>query len=457
MEGSKHADGSQDARLSASRPPGVYYELFFEKKVQPAFRTGVPVFVGFAKRLGEKAQRASRIYHLDRWPQFQHFEPDPQSYLGYAVRGFFENGGEHCVVVPVESCPDGKAEALIDLFESYTAKPRDGKHLGVLDDLEDIDLICVPDAMAPDIRSSQKVIRVQSAVLEHCQRMGDRFAILDGFPGNGGYKPESSAEAKLGVPVPVSHWQTLPPECGGLYYPWIAVKELTSTLDRPLSREEIPCDEYQRLAGLGTSSARSWKTQPPKLVPPCGHIAGIYSRSDARIGVHKAPANELVEDVLKLEIDFTDDELAELNDSGINCLRAIRGGGIRLWGARTLSGQPQWSYVNVRRLFLTLTRWIRKNMNDVVYETNNPDLWDRVRRRLADYCRNLFDQGALKGNSPEQAFYVKCDSETNSREHWEAGELVAEMGLAPSVPMEFIVVRITQNASAATVSGLTSL
>jgi phage tail sheath protein FI len=219
----------------------------------------------------------------------------------------------------------------------------------------------------------------------------------------------------------------------------------------------MPCDEYHRISELGNSSARLLKTQPARLVPPCGHIAGIYSRSDARIGVHKAPANELMEDVLKLEIDFTDDELAELNDSGVNCLRAIRGGGIRVWGARTLSGQPQWSYVNVRRLFLTLTRWIRKNMNDVVYETNNADLWDRVRRHLADYCRNLFDQGALKGNSPQQAFYVKCDSETNSREHWEAGELVAEVGLAPSVPMEFIVVRITQNASTTTVSGLTSL
>ena len=85
-------------------------------------------------------------------------------------------------------------------------------------------------------------------------------------------------------------------------------------------------------------------------------------------------------------------------------------------------------------------------MDDVVYETNNADLWNRVRRRLADYCRNLYDQGALKGNSPEQAFYVKCDSETNSREHWEAGELVAEVGLAPSVPMEFIVVGITRRS-----------
>lgn len=457
MEGSKQADTNRNGGLSACRPPGVYYELFFEKKVRPAFRTGVPVFVGFAKRPGQKAQRASRIYHLDRWPQFQHFQTDPQSYLGYAVRGFFENGGEHCLVVPVESAPDSKAEALIDLFGPYTAKPPDGERLGMLDDLEDIDLICVPDAMLPDIRSSQKVIPVQSAILEHCERMGDRFAILDGFPSNEQHKSSPTEQVEPNVRSAVSHWQDLPPEHGALYYPWVSVKELSSMREQPLSPEGMPCDEYRGISGLGDSSARLLKAQPARLVPPCGHIAGIYSRSDARIGVHKAPANELMEDVLKLEIDFTDDELAELNDSGVNCLRAIRGGGIRVWGARTLSGQPQWAYVNVRRLFLTLTRWIRKNMDDVIYETNNPDLWDRVRRRLADYCHSLFDRGALKGNSAEQAFYVKCDSETNTREHWEAGELVAEVGLAPLAPMEFIVVRITQKASATTVSGLTSL
>ena len=456
MEGSKRADTGGSDRFSASHAPGVYYEYFFETKVQPAFRTGIPVFVGFASRRGHTTGDALKSYHLNRWPQFQHFQPDPQSYLAYAVRGFFENGGEHCVVVPVESPQGDKAEALINLFERHSLGPHDGKQRGVLDDLDDIDLICVPDAMLPDIRSSQKVIEVQSAILEHCQRMGDRFAILDGFSP---YEQNKSGPAKVKSDIrsAVSHWQDLPPEHGALYYPWISVKELSSESEPPLSDEKMPCDEYRRISGLGNSGGRLLKAQPARLVPPCGHIAGIYSRSDARIGVHKAPANEVMEDVLKLEVDFTDDELAELNNSGVNCLRAARGGGIRVWGARALSGQPQWAYVNVRRLFLTLTRWIRKNMDDVVYETNNADLWDRVRRPLAAYCRNLFDQGALKGNSPEQAFYVKCDSETNTREHWEAGELVAEVGLAPTVPTEFIVVRITQNASTTTVSGLNLL
>lgn len=451
MEGSMQADTGRDDHLLAPVAPGVYYETFFERKVQPVFRTGVPVFVGFAKRLGrpvQQAQQVPRFYHLDRWAQFHLFQPIPESYLGHAVRGFFENGGEHCVVVPVESSREGNmANALTDVFGP-------GK---VLDDLEDVDLVCVPDTMLADIRSNHKVLEVQSVILEHCQRMGDRFAILDGFPDSQEHSSRLSKQDKRDIRSAITHWQDLPPEHGALYYPWVSVKEFSPASKPALPMSEMPCDEHDRILGSGNSGDRPMKAEPGRLVPPCGHIAGIYSRSDARTGVHKAPANELIEDVLKLEIDFDSDELAALNDAGVNCLHATRGSGIRVWGARTLSGQPQWSYVNVRRLFLTLTRWLRKSMNDVVYESNDPHLWDRIRQRLADYCRNLFDQGALKGNSPEQAFYVKCDAETNSREHWEAGEVVAEVGLAPTVPLEFIVVRITQNASTTTVSGLNLL
>src|SRR5690242_14327000 len=239
MEGSKRADTGGNDRISASRPPGVYYELFFEKKVQPVFQTGVPVFVGFAKLRNQESQCATRIHRLDRWQQFGRFETASLCYLGYAVRGFFENGGKHCVVipVPVESKQKGDATgALANIFAPG----------GMLDDLEDIDLVCVPDAMAPDIRSDQQAVQeIQTGVLDHCQRMGDRFAILDGFadheddnqkllPQNRN-RPISSA---------ISHWQALPPECGALYYPWISVKELSSTPGRALSLEEMPCDEY---------------------------------------------------------------------------------------------------------------------------------------------------------------------------------------------------------------------
>src|SRR4051794_27198977 len=128
MDDGKHVDSSRSGGLSALRSPGVYYELFSEKKVQPAFRTGVPVFVGFAKRGHHNVQDVPAVYHLDRWPQLHHFlEPLPGGYLGYAVRGFFENGGETCVVMPLESTGADMGNTLINAFQPG----------GVLDELED--------------------------------------------------------------------------------------------------------------------------------------------------------------------------------------------------------------------------------------------------------------------------------------------------------------------------------
>jgi uncharacterized protein len=213
----------------------------------------------------------------------------------------------------------------------------------------------------------------------------------------------------------------------------------------------MPCDEMIRRADIGTAFLNSHHTQ---FVPPSGHLAGTYARTDVRTGVHKAPANEILEGVLKLELDFSDDEQEPLNEAGVNCLRSFAGRGTRVWGARTLSGQPDGLYVNVRRLILTLTRWIRQNMNDLVYEGNSPFLWERVSQRLSAHCRDLFDRGALMGNSPAEAFFVKCDAETNTLESREAGQVIALVGLAPAIPAEFVVVRITQSASATAVTGL---
>ena len=421
----------------APRAPGVYYETPVARAPQPAFRTGIPAFVGFAQ-LTRDSQNIS-ICHISRWQQFEQSDRSlSESYVRYAVRGFFENGGEQCVVVLVQghSIKD-RTKALTQVFE-------DGK---ALDDIEDIDLVCVPDAML--LQPDHNAVRtIQSAALKYCKRMGDRFAILDGFSHTEDGKRLSPEQTK----IVIDHWQKLPPEHGALYYPWVSVKK-RHPADSDTSRtEKTPCEIHAMdSAHTHSGSIKSYETEP---VPPCGHIAGVYSRTDSRVGVHKAPANEVLEEILKLEIYYSDDEQAKLNDAGINCLRSFAGRGIRVWGARTLSGQPQWSYVNVRRLFLTLARWLKRNMNDLVYETNNQRLWERVRERLLDYCRNLFDQGALLGNSPAQAFFVKCDAETNTAERQEAGQVVAEVGLAPAVPAEFVVVRITQSAGTIVVTGL---
>jgi phage tail sheath protein FI len=187
------------------------------------------------------------------------------------------------------------------------------------------------------------------------------------------------------------------------------------------------------------------------MVPPSGHVAGIYARSDQQRGIHKAPANEVLEGVLDLEVNLTDEQQGELNPEGVNCLRAFPGRGIRVWGARTLSGEP-WVYVNVRRLFLTAARWIERNLAQKVFEPNDSRLWEQIKRELTAYFSALLRQGGLRGNTAQDAFYVKCDEETNPPEVRDVGMVVTDIGLAAARPNEFIVVRITHNTSGVTMT-----
>jgi len=412
------------ANAARPRAPGVYVETVAPERT-PAFRTGVPVFVGFVEERmeGEEqgADRPTNYCQLTYWEQFA--ERVGRAVLGgflaYAVRGFFVNGGESCVVLPLrEPEPARRFTALAQLF-------RQG---GRLEDIADIDLVCVPDIVMEDSQPPRKLVfdqahvfELQRQILEHCQRMGDRFAILDSLPifdGKYGTQAELSLERAL-----EEHWRELVPTDGALYFPWIRVAPLAGS--------------------------------DPQLVPPCGHVAGIYARTDAQIGVHKAPANEIVEGAVDLEMQLTDADQSGLNEAGVNCIRSFPGRGIRVWGARTLSGLPNWRYVNVRRLFLTLIRWIEHNTHDLVFEPNGPPLWDRVRDRLGAYCYELLQHGALKGRRPAEAFFVKCDAETNPLEVRMAGQLICDVGLAPIMPAEFVVVRITQSAAGTTAAVLT--
>ena len=393
--------------------PGVYYEEAFEPDAPPQFRTGVPAFVGCCSDGTELPDRG--LFSVSRWQQFEsHFPWSSESgYLGAAVRGFFENGGQRCVVVAVKERGD-LVEALSEPFAQG----------GALEDVEEVDLVCVPDAMLPVLRNNARDVQtIQSAALEHCRRSRQRFAILDGLPiGN---------QDRSG-PV-TDQWESLPPREGALYFPWVSVSapERTRRMARP---------------PVGV-----------RLVPPCGHVAGVYARVDAAYGAHKAPANEILEGVVDLEVALDDAEQANLNDKGVNCLRSFTGRGIRVWGARTLSGQRSWRYVNVTRLFLTLTRWMTHRLDDLVFEPHTPRLWDSVRERLSSYCVGLFQQGALKGATAEQAFFVKCDAETNPFEIRESGAIIAEIGLAPVAPAEFIVVHVTLRATGATFTPSTEM
>jgi phage tail sheath protein FI len=173
-------------------------------------------------------------------------------------------------------------------------------------------------------------------------------------------------------------------------------------------------------------------------------MAGVWARSDGTRGVHKAPANEVVRGAISLELNITKGEQDQLNPVGVNCIRSFPGRGVRVWGARTLSSDPAWRYINVRRLFNYLEESILEGTQWVVFEPNDMDLWERVKRTVNSFLLREWRNGALFGATPNEAFYVKCDAENNPSETIDAGQLIVDIGVAPVKPAEFVVFRIAQ-------------
>jgi phage tail sheath protein FI len=184
----------------------------------------------------------------------------------------------------------------------------------------------------------------------------------------------------------------------------------------------------------------------PILVPPCGHIMGVWARTDETRGVYKAPANEVPRGVIGLayETNFREQEL--LNPIGINCIRSFPNRGIRIWGARTLvePEKTEWRYISVRRLMSYIEKSIELATQWVVFEPNDEDLWARVRRTVSNFLERIWREGALFGATPQQAFYVKCDEELNPPETRDLGRLYIEVGVCPVRPAEFVIFRVSQ-------------
>jgi phage tail sheath protein FI len=183
-------------------------------------------------------------------------------------------------------------------------------------------------------------------------------------------------------------------------------------------------------------------------------VAGLFARIDALVGPQRSPANERLEDVVDLSVHLSSGQHASLNQGGVNCLRRLPGGGIDVGGARTLSGHFALAYVSAARVVFGFRRWLEVGLRDLVFEPNSTMLWDRIRLRLISRCLELLRAGALVGAEQAQAFFVKCDSETNPPELADLGRVVAQVGLAPSTPAEFIVVRVEHDPSGVTVSSL---
>lgn len=301
--------------------------------------------------------------------------------------------------------------------------------LGALTALEDVNFICVPDLMAgvwqrdtmegaevgPEVLAidddrKQQIIDVQNMLVNYCERMGDRMCILDPLPG---LTPQEMRDTTLDKITGSDHGQ------GTIYYPWIKVM-----------------DEVNKGGGK----------RYQKFCPPSGHIAGVWCRVVNERGVHKAPANETLMGALALEWDVSKAEQEILNPNGVNCIRSFPGMGIRIWGARTLAtvGNPSWKYVNVRRLFNFLEKSMERGLQWVVFEPNDHELWARVRRNINAFLLVQWREGKLFGQTPESAFYVKCDAETNPQEMIDLGRLYVEVGVNPVKPAEFVIIRMGQ-------------
>ncbi|MBA3340121.1 MAG: phage tail sheath family protein [Geodermatophilaceae bacterium] len=289
--------------------------------------------------------------------------------------------------------------------DDYVGDVAERSGFSGLESVDEVTMVCVPDLMSAYQQGAidlETVQAVQLAMIAHCELMGDRIAILDPPPGMNAQQIKEWRVDRAGYDS----------KYAALYWPWVKAMD-------PSSGKNV-------------------------FMPPSGYMAGIWGRNDDTRGVHKAPANEVVRGAIALEVQITKNEHELLNPVGINCLRSFPGRGIRVWGARTLSSDPAWRYLNVRRLFNYLEESILGGTNWVVFEPNDATLWAKVRRTLSAFLVNEWRKGALFGLTPDEAFFVKCDEETNPAEGIDAGQVVCLVGVAPVKPAEFVIFRLSQ-------------
>jgi phage tail sheath protein FI len=303
---------------------------------------------------------------------------------------------------------------LISVGAGTVADGEDGRDpvLGILSDYEDISIICMPDLMLAhrpashffDADDRERFVQnIQQKMIAHCENMGERVVILDSPPN------KNFQEVKAWIRGETAGYDT---SYAALYYPWIKVMD-------PATNEMIE-------------------------MPPSGHVAGVWARNDDQRGVHKAPANEIIRGVLDLSEKVSHRHQETLNPIGVNCIRFFPGRGYRIWGARTLSSDPEWKYLNVRRLFNMIKQSIQESTQWAVFEPNDQRLWSKLRRDVGNFLMSLYSQGALFGATAAQAYFVKCDESNNPKITRDLGQLFVDIGIAPVLPAEFIIFRIRQ-------------
>ncbi|MDJ0653685.1 MAG: phage tail sheath subtilisin-like domain-containing protein [Xanthomonadales bacterium] len=300
---------------------------------------------------------------------------------------------------------DGAAITPADYAGDPADTPDARTGFAGLELIDEIALLIAPDEVNGNIANN---FQITTEMVNQCERLRDRFAVLSVAGGSGDVQ-------NINPPRDTSY--------GAVYYPWIRIFDA--------------------------------RTQDTLLVPPAGHVAGIYARTDIERGVHKAPANEVIRGMIyrdingvrkPLEFDIGRGGQDILNPRGVNVIRDFRGDGrsIRVWGGRTMSSDPQWRYVNVRRLFLFVEESIDEGTQWVVFEPNDEATWARVRQTISNFLLTVWRSGALRGLTQDEAFFVRCDRTTMTEADIDAGRLICEIGIAPVKPAEFVIFRIQQ-------------
>ncbi|CCH18979.1 phage tail sheath family protein [Micromonospora lupini] len=407
--------------------PGIYVEEVPSgaRPIGPA-STSIAAFVGVAPNRGAHLGKAVPV---NNWTEFlrlfaegDEIESTP---LARAVFGFLDNGGARCWVVNV-----GEGGAI-----TGAGQRRGG--LQLLEAIDEISIIAAPgfhDVVSHEaLLSMAERTRTMVAICDPAPDIDDISALTrvatpsSGKPpkpsdgpgggagtgaGGGGGSASAAGPGGSGGPEGPA-FRPRQSEYGALYYPWLQVRD-------PISGEL-------------------------ELTPPSGHLAGIWARTDALRGVHKAPANEPVRGAVNLGYLVTRSEHDVLNPKGVNVIRYFAGEGIRVWGARTLAAEAsEWRYLNVRRLSISIEQAIANGTRWMVFEPNDFTLWRSIRRDIGAFLTRVWRDGALLGRTPDEAFFVKCDEETNPVDVRDAGMVIAHIGIAVVKPAEFVVFKLSQ-------------
>jgi len=299
-------------------------------------------------------------------------------------------------ITPLSGGTDGATLVPGDFNGDGTAAPGTLVGLAALEEVDEISILCCPDESYFDVPGTPSTV-ISQAIVDQCELDKFRFAIL---------------QSPLSAPPPGSHSPSVNSQYAAYYYPWLQIVNADTGI--------------------------------LMLVPPGGHVAGIYARSDTNYNVAKAPANEPILMINALQLQITNGQQALLNPVGVNCLRYFKAQGNLVWGARCTTSDPDWKYINVRRLFIFVEKSLLDGTQWVVFETNDAPLWARVVRSVSDFLTGLWQQDMLQGQTKEQAYFVRCDRTTMTQADIDNGRLIIIIGIAPVKPAEFVIFRIGQ-------------